>query len=877
MKEFLARIVVLFFVSTLVNAQEISESDFSLRSLSSNLQQPMAMEVDPDGNILIIGRCGRFYVWSSNTEAVRQTSTVDVRCDLELGLIGIALDPNYLNNRWVYLHYNPDNTSRQRVSRFEMNQNNSLDMGSEIVMLEFPVQTAQCCHQGGDLEFGPEGNLYISVGDNVNPFAANGFAPIDERPGRAPWDAQRTSGNTNDLNGKILRIRPNNNGSYSIPNGNLFSGDSLRRPEIYIMGNRNPFRMAIDQQTGYLYWGEIGPDANNPNSNRGPAGYDEINQAREAGNYGWPYVSGFNEPYKDYNFNSGNSGPVFNINGPRNHSPNNTGATVLPPAKPAWLRYPHQAMMSGLVYHYDAGLNNNQRLPRYFDNRLLFWNFNNGDIYSVEMDANGNNPRDSVFFDRLTNGRSLIDMTLDNEDRLLILGYDRNFNGQLHRIEFNGDQQSDNRDPIVIAEAMPIEGALPLTVDFSAIGTTDPDGDALAYAWDFTTDGTIDTNAQQASHVYTTPGQFNAQLRVTDSNGNAVVRNFTILAGISAPSVSVTSPENGSFFEYGETIDWQVTVEDSNLPNGIDCNDVNVELVLGHVASGNDHEHGLDVSTGCSGSFDTIADGGHDDEQIFLILSASYTNSHGITANGAVELRPRMREAEHWTQANGLVPEATTDIGGGLSAAFINSGDWLMFRDINFVNVDEIDIRVSSATAGGTIEARIGNVSGQIIGSAEVNNTGGWQMWETLTMGIDPAVKSLGTNNLFFVFRGSNNFLFNINWFNFIGDPAKTLVADGPRSNPDVTTQRIEAEEFVAQSGIRNVGTTDIGGGEKVGFINNGDSRRKVVTMISGFEYRALEAEGLSRSLEMELRWRVSMYRIPVGGKTGSVLKQQRR
>jgi len=828
-----------------VNAQAITESDFSLRALSTNLEQPMAMEVDPEGNIFIIGRCGRFYVWSSNTEAVRQTSTVDVRCNLELGLIGITLDPNYPNNRWVYLQYNPSDRSTQRISRFEMNQNNSLNMGSEIVMLEFPIQTAQCCHQGGDLEFGPAGNLFISVGDNVNPFASNGYTPIDERSGRSPWDAQGTSGNTNDLRGKILRIRPNNNGTYSIPNGNLFNGDTRHRPEIYVMGNRNPFRMTIDQQTGYLYWGEIGPDANNSSSGRGPAGYDEINQAREAGNYGWPYVTGFNEPYRDYNFSSQNSGSIFNINAPRNNSPNNNGAAVLPAAKAAWLRYPHQAMMAGFVYQYDSNLNSDQRLPRYFDDRLVFWNFNNGDIFTVEMDANGHNPDASVFFDRLTNGRSLIDMTLDKKNRMLVLGYDRNFNGELHRIEFNGDQDAGNQNPIVVAQATPNEGTLPHTVYFSAAGTTDPDGDALNYAWDFTTDGTIDSNSQQTSHEYTVAGQYNAQLRVTDRAGNAVVRNFTVLAGLSAPKVLVTAPENGSFFEYGDVINWQVSIEDSDLPNGIDCNNVTVELALAHVTGATVHEHGLDAGTGCSGSFNTAVDGGHEDAEVFLVLIASYTNSDGITANGTLELRPRLREAEHWTEANGLIPEATTDIGGGLNEAFINSGDWLMFRDMNLVNVDEIDIRVASNTRGGTIEARIGSISGHVVGSANVGNTGGWQEWETVRIEIDPADRNFGATDLFFTFDGSSNYLFNINWFDFVGGSSATSVSPAPEPSPEPIdptsnsggiTQRIEAEGFAAQSGIRILSNND-DTGENIGYIQNGDHSDYVLSVTSSGTY----------------------------------------
>jgi cytochrome c len=99
-----------------------------------------------------------------------------------------------------------------------------------------------------------------TVGDNSNPFA-NGWAPIDENPGRSAWDAQRTAANPYDLRGKILRITPQNDGSYTIPPGNLFPDGIGGRPEIYIMGVRNPFRVTYDPETETIYWGDIGPDA----------------------------------------------------------------------------------------------------------------------------------------------------------------------------------------------------------------------------------------------------------------------------------------------------------------------------------------------------------------------------------------------------------------------------------------------------------------------------------------------------------------------------------------------------------------------------------------------------------------------------------------
>ena len=126
-----------------------------------------------------------------------------------------------------------------------------------------------------------KGNLYLSTGDDVNPFQSNGYGPIDERPGREGWDGQHTSSNTNSLRGKVLRIKPRygdrranmpgGTNLYDIPEGNLFPpGTEKTRAEIYVMGTRNPYRISVDQHTGYLYWGDVGPDASNDDPKRGP-------------------------------------------------------------------------------------------------------------------------------------------------------------------------------------------------------------------------------------------------------------------------------------------------------------------------------------------------------------------------------------------------------------------------------------------------------------------------------------------------------------------------------------------------------------------------------------------------------------------------------
>src|SRR5690606_37548887 len=206
-------------------------------------------------------------------------------------------------------------------------------------ILEVPTQRETCCHSAGHLEFGADGNLYISTGDNTSSKESNGYTPIDERPGRGPFDAQKSSVNTNDLRGKILRIRPQPDGSYTIPEGNLFPpGAPDTRPEIYVMGTRNAFRFTVDKKNGYVYWGDVGPDSGAP-SEQGPQSFDEWNQAREPGNFGWPYFVGNNFAYPDFDFATNTPGPLFNPDRPENLSPNNTGMRILPPAQRPMIWY----------------------------------------------------------------------------------------------------------------------------------------------------------------------------------------------------------------------------------------------------------------------------------------------------------------------------------------------------------------------------------------------------------------------------------------------------------------------------------------------------------------------------------------------------------
>lgn len=411
---------------------------------------PMELAVAKDGRVFWAERAGVVKVWLPQSRETKVIAKIPVFTGLEEGMLGITLDPDFDRNGWVYLNRSLPETyndgqgkaGKIRVARFTL-KGDELDLASETVVLEMEVQREQCCHVGGSLAFDSNGNLFVSIGDNTNPFDSDGFSPSDERKGRYPWDAQRSSANANSLVGKILRVKPKAGGGYTIPQGNLFAeGTPNTRPEIFVMGNRNPFRVSVDKKTGYLYWGEVGPDAGGPDPKRGPAGFDEVNQARTAGFFGWPLFVGDNRPYRRVDFAARQkhlderaayeavkkkrdeltkkgetnnlpelpaksawepTGEFWDAAKPLNLSPHNTGPKELPPAQPAFIYYPHSAStrfpevgsggrtaMAGPVYYYDRSNKNPHRLPEQFDRTLFIYEWTRDWIIAVKLDENHN-------------------------------------------------------------------------------------------------------------------------------------------------------------------------------------------------------------------------------------------------------------------------------------------------------------------------------------------------------------------------------------------------------------------------------------------------------------------------------------------------------
>ena len=442
---------------------------------ADTLKDPMEIAVAADGRVFFAQRNGTIKVWMPDTKTAVEIAKVPVFDGLEEGMLGIALDPNFMESGWIYLNHSLPETTMDakrkkvgiiRVSRYTVS-GDKLDLSSEKKLLDIETQREECCHVGGSLAFDSKGNLYISVGDNTNPFASDGYAPIDQQPGRSPWDAQKSSASPNDLRGKINRIHPEKDGTYTIPAGNLFPPNTPgTRPEIFVMGNRNPFRISLDQKNGFLYWGEVGPDAGGPNQKRGPAGFDEVNQARHAGFFGWPYFIADNKPYYQFDFAAKTNGALFDPLHPVNNSPNNTGLKELPPAQPAFIYYPAspstrfpavnvgggRTAMAGPVYYFDPKLKSAHKLPEEFDHTLFIYEWSRNWIIAVHLDADNQIAKRADgslnmerFCPKMTFLRPM-DLELGADGCLYLIEYGtawaNNLDTQIVRIEYNADDRA---------------------------------------------------------------------------------------------------------------------------------------------------------------------------------------------------------------------------------------------------------------------------------------------------------------------------------------------------------------------------------------------------------------------------------------------------
>ncbi|RIQ22257.1 PQQ-dependent sugar dehydrogenase [Jiangella rhizosphaerae] len=757
--------------------------------LSKNTGEPIDLAVLPDSRVLHTARNGDVRLTDPSTGITRVVNTIDVYQNSEDGLQTIALDPDFQTNQWVYLYYAPrvmeapypqttpagsapnslpagetesywDRWKGYNVlARFKWDEEtDSLDLSTKQEIIKVETQRGQCCHVAGDMAWDADGNLYLSTGDNTpaSTPGANGMAPNNDAPGMNPgFDARRGPGNTNDLRGKILRITVQEDGSYTVPEGNLFApGTAGTRPEIYVMGVRNPFRIDYDIETGALVWGDYGPDAGAPNPDRGPMGYVEWQTTRTPINGGWPYCHGPNANYNEWNYATATPGEWFDCEaGAENNSRWNTGLDVVPPATAPHLYYGDNAShqpwpeltdlggggqgpMGGPVYRHDPDNPSPAKFPEFWDGHPFFAEFSQDYVAVFTLDLATSGPVTDII-DFLPNAHlnhvaqpiwdNVMDMEFGPDGSLYVLEYGDGFFRQnpdagLYRVDY----AEGNKSPQARFTADPISSSsAPLTVTFDASDSADPEGAALTYEWDFDGNGTFDASGVTVTHTYTELGQYNASLRVTDPSGKFGVRSTQITVGNVAPTVTLDTP-TGGFFDWGQAVPVSVSVSDPEDGNTPVCSRVSWAFGLGH----DEHAHPLTSGTGCTFGVPTPADAPEHGvtENIYGGLVVGYTdNGHlGVPparGEASLLLNPKTQQAEWFDASNGVQVTDDPDARGLRKVTSFDAGDWIAFDPVNLVNIDSV---VARAWGRGTLHLRWNDPKAAPFATISFRNRTGW-------------------------------------------------------------------------------------------------------------------------------------------------------
>jgi cytochrome c len=552
-------------------ASAVGAAPLIKETLATGLRDPMEVAIAPDGDFYVVEREGRVLRINPSTGGIFEIGVIAVEAlrskdpksnyAREDGMLGIALDPNFAKNQRLFLFFSAPNVIANRLSRFTL-KDGKIDPVSELKLLEIPTErTNKVCHHGGSVEFGPDGLLYVSVGDNTNPFVSAGVAPIDNRDGRTEWDAQRSAGNTNDLRGKIIRIKPTETG-YEIPPGNLFpKGTEGTRPEIFVMGCRNPFRISIDPKTKTLYWGEVGPDARD-NSDKGPRGHDEVNQAKVAGNFGWPFVIADNKPFPIVDFAANTIGKMTDPAAPENPGQRNTGLKTLPPAQPALIWYPYaksdefpamgeggRNAMAGPVFYHEAGRKHNI-LGKEDDRTLLTYEWMRGKIFKAKLDAHEKVEKLEVFIEKLVHP---MDLEMDKDGSLVLLEYGSdwwfNRNGSLSRLR----PDDGNKPPTITIKST--------SNTYSVDKAADPEGGKLTVTW-YLTEGVTERKLGAGSTVTIPEGSFEEIRAIaTDDKGAIAIARIPLTTSGGLPTLALELGKTNDKPGFGDAVKFNVKAE----------------------------------------------------------------------------------------------------------------------------------------------------------------------------------------------------------------------------------------------------------------------------------------------------------------------------
>src|SRR3989344_1178639 len=561
---------------------------FELETVASGLNLPTAVAFAPDGRIFIAEKSGATRVVKDGTLLVTPfLQLLDLNDYADHGLIGIALDPDFASNGWVYLSYAYENDSANyegiktgRIVRVKA-IGDTADMSTLEVLAgkiggtpvdpsceDYPagadcIPSDEPSNSVGGLRFGPDGKLYATLGDGAS------FEVVDPRALRAQ--------NLDSLAGKMLRVNPDGTAPSDNP---FFTGDpTANRSKVWNYGLRNAFRFNFRLGDGALYVGDVGWFT-----------WEEINVSAPGANFGWPCREGF-APTSGYECIAENYvDPLY--------------------------AYGHNASGAGSV---TAGaFVANDAYPVEYQGTYLFGDFAQNWIKRMVLDADGQVVTVDPFLDSADGPVEII----AGPDGLIY--YLAIYSGELRRISYT----LGNRQPIAQVATDPTSGLAPLEVAFSSAGSTDPDGDPLSYAWEFG-DGTSSSEANPM-HIYTINGVYVAQITVEDGQGGMSQAAVQITVGNEKPNAQILAPPNNSTYRPGHIIPLVgegMDPEDGALPESAYA----WRIILHH----NTHIHILQTLTGSRPAF--LAPN-HNSDDVYVQVELTVQDSAGLTDTTSIDL-----------------------------------------------------------------------------------------------------------------------------------------------------------------------------------------------------------------------------------------------
>jgi glucose/arabinose dehydrogenase len=639
------------------------------------LQEPTALSFAPDGRVFVAEKSGEILVYDSLADS-EPTIFADLRTEVydfgDRGILGLALDPNFATNHYVYVLYTYDHLLGDpepapkwgvpnhsgddceekpsgtgvddcpvsgRLVRLTADGDEAAQSGGvpaeKVLVEDWCAQYSS--HSVGDLEFGPEGALYASAGEgadaNSPDYGQNGWPQKNQcgdppgsvgealSPPTAEGGSLRAQ-NTENLDGKVIRVDPETGKGW--PGNPMAASANANQRRIVAYGFRNPFRFAIDPETSEVYVGNVGWNT-----------YEEMDRFTPAPsptpayNSGWPCYEGpsVNAPFQSLELNvckalyetpGSTAPPFFFYRHDQGVTPEDTCNREAGSA------------IAGLDF-YDG-----DAFPASYKGALFFSDPVRECLYVMFAGKDGRpDPATTIPF--LTEGSLYpgIDIQEGPEGALYyvkLFGEDFVDAGSIHRISYSAD----NQPPVARLEASPEYSVGDLTAEFDATKSSDADGEALEYEWDPQGDGSYEaaTSNGKRSKTFTDHQNHTVAVRVKDQKGATSVDQITVYPHDTPPEPKILTPSPTLEWHVDQAIEFSGKAEDAEdgplPPTSLDW-----DSRLAHCPAAC-HFHSLQPFSAVASG--TLIAPDHDAPS-HIDLSLTATDSRGLAATTMIELK----------------------------------------------------------------------------------------------------------------------------------------------------------------------------------------------------------------------------------------------